>query len=283
MDGYGVKPSPYARNGVTDDAGERGEQGRAAAPGFAGLGRSRQSGLARRPNRRQIRQLGLVALVLVLLGATLGYVATLLVTPQYAAHSDVVYLVTREQPTGFLREDRNLTTQLVVLNSRTVLEPVAAANRIPVVDLAKRVDVALVPESEVIQINLRDPSRDRAVRLLDGIVARYLEVSNNDERAGVQGYLDSQLRDILGRLDRLPPNATDERAPLVEREQDLRSQLDELTVADLAGPAASVLVPAFADADPVYPNRGFAVGTGALAGLLLAVIAVAVLARRMTR
>lgn len=233
--------------------------------------------------RHPVRHLTLLALVLVLLGAAAGFAGSALVTPLYAAQADILYTITREQPTGFLREDRNLSTQLVVLRSRSVLERVAGDNGLEVADLAARITPTVLQESEVIHIELRDPDQVRARVLLEEVTAQYLELSNNFARSETQDYLDGQLRDVLGRIDLVPvdvPARASERAALVSREQELRSQLDTLQLTEIAGPAAEVLVPAYVDPVPVYPRTGFATGTGALAGLLVAVIGVAVLARR---
>ncbi|MEJ8278286.1 hypothetical protein [Pseudonocardia spirodelae] len=234
----------------------------------------------RGPDARRLQLWGLLALVLVILGAGTGFLASLLVTPQFAARSDLLYVITREQPTGFLREDRNLTTQTVMLQSRTVVEPVAVAAGLTPEELAARTTVTLVPESEVISVEVRDPSPDRALQLVQALTARYLQVSSDRARGGVQNYLDGELRGVLARLDAIPAADSRERAPLVDREQELRGRLDDLAVTDIAGPAASVLVPAWVEPDPVAPDRAWAVGTGAASGLLVALVLVAVLARR---
>jgi len=61
----------------------------------------------RRLSGGQWVRLTLLGVLLVLLGAAAGLGTALLTTPVYAAHADVLYLLTREQPTGFLREDRS--------------------------------------------------------------------------------------------------------------------------------------------------------------------------------
>lgn len=237
---------------------------------------------SRRGGRRWGR-LALLGTVLVLVGAAGGLGVAALTPPVYAAHADVLYLLTREQPTGFLREDRNLSTQLVVLRSRTVLGPVADAWQLPVEDLTDAVDATVLQDSEAIEITLRDGDPDHARGMLEAVVARYLEVSNNDERAQLRAYLDDQLRDVLARKAAVTsegPARTAEVGPLEDREQWLRRQLDELRLADLAGPAARVLVPPYVAADPVRPRPLLMAGAGALAGLVVALSAVAVLTRR---
>lgn len=238
---------------------------------------------APRPRRHWVTA-GLLTVLLVVLGTGVGFGISLLLPTQYAARADLVYLLTREQPTGFLREDRNLSTQLVLLTSRTVLGPVADRSGIPVEDLADALTVSVVEESEVIALELRDGDPDRAGDVLDAIVDRYLAVSNNDERSAVRDYLDGELRTVLQRIDevRAAQDPSGELGPLVDREQQLRTRLDELNLSDLAGPGARVLVAPYVVPDPVSPQPVVAAVTGGLAALLVAALAVALLVRRAT-
>ena len=70
---------------------------------------------------------------------------------------------------------------------------------------------------------------------------------------------------------------------LVTREATLLGQIDEEQFAAIAGPLPRVAVPAYVEHDAVSPNRLLVTAGGALAGLVVALIVVAVLGRRMTR
>ncbi len=144
----------------------------------------------RRLTAREGKRFALVALVLVLLGAVSGFLGSFLVAPRYAAETDLLYVITREQPTGFLREDRNLTTQLVLLGSRTVIDPIAARWSMTPQQLSSQVTTTLVPESEVIHIEVRDTDPQRATDILGALTARYLaglEQRPPVRRAGLPG------------------------------------------------------------------------------------------------
>jgi uncharacterized protein involved in exopolysaccharide biosynthesis len=247
-------------------------------------GPSPPSAQQRLPRRLWVN-LALLAVLLVVMGAGAGYGVGMVVPPTYAARADVLYLLTREQPTGFLREDRNLSTQLVLLTSRTVLGPVSAQTGVPVDDLADALEATVEEESEVIRIEFRDGDPQRAQAVLDAVVAEYLQVSNNDERADVRRYLEEQLTVVLDRIveARNDGNRTSELAPLVDREQQLRSRLDDLNLSDLAGPGARVLVPPYVATDPVSPNPLVTAVTGGLTALLVAALVLAVVARRQMR
>lgn len=245
-------------------------------------------GAARRRRLRpgQWVRLTALALVLVLLGALAGWVTAQVLPAKYAAHADVLYALSREQPTGFLREDRNITTQIVLLGSRSVLDPVAEKWGVSVKDLSEAIEAEVVSSSEIISITLTDTDPGRAQRMLGTLVESYLDVSNNDPRAELRGYLDEQLTEVLGRISEVRAQAQDrqgELAALVEREQWLRTQLDELQFSDIVGPGASVLVPPYVEASPVSPKAEITTAAGALAAVIVATFAVAVVARRMTR
>jgi uncharacterized protein involved in exopolysaccharide biosynthesis len=234
----------------------------------------------------QLIRLTVPAIMIVILGAGAGWGASRLIPPTYAAHADVLYSITEEQPTGFLREDRNITTQLVLLDSRTVLDPVAEQWDIPVTTLAKELDASVVESSEIIRITLTHPDANDAQRILDSIVDRYLDVSSDDARAELRDYINAQLTDILARISELRPDAANREAELgalVEREQFLRTQLDELQFSTIAGPAVSVLVQPYVDPAPASPKPLIMIAAGAFAGLLVALLMVAVALHRMRR
>jgi uncharacterized protein involved in exopolysaccharide biosynthesis len=269
--------TPMPSRAGLPDGGRGGKAGSVAGP---------NSPPRRRLSNRQWAWLTALLLVLTALGGGAGYLTASQLPTLYAARADVLYSLTREQPTGFLREDRNLSTQLVLLESRTVLEPVSVEWDMSVGDLTDAFDATVVSESEVIEVSLTDEDPARAEGLLDAILARYLQVSNNDDRAEVRDYLDEQLRDVLTLILMLrsaPQGREGELAALVQREQWLRTQLDELRFSDLAGPSAQVLVDPYVDADPVSPRPGITTAAGAASGLLVALFVVALLSRRMTR
>jgi uncharacterized protein involved in exopolysaccharide biosynthesis len=244
------------------------------------------------PGRRLA--LALLAIVLVGAGAAAGSAVADLMPKMYAAHADVLYPLVQEQPTGFLRQDRNLSTQEVLLASRTVLDPVALEFGIPVEDLADELETEVVEESEIIRVQFTDTSRAQAREVLEAILARYLDVANNPQRTELRAYLDAQLADVRARLHTardeaegavlgLTQAAQAQIDALVQREATLQSQIDEDQLAAIGGPAPLITVPPYVEHDAVSPQPLLAIGGGALAGLVVALIVVAVLARRMTR
>ena len=103
-------------------------------------------------------------------------------------------------PNELLREDRRLTTQLVLLRSRVVLGPVASDNGMTPEDLAKNVSADVVNNSEIIEVEVRDRTRQRAQMLLTSIIAQYLTLANSDSQDPVRSYLESQLSEVRKQL-----------------------------------------------------------------------------------
>lgn len=237
----------------------------------------------------------LVGLLLVGAGAWAGSTVAARMPTLYAAQADIIYPLVQEQPTGFLRQDRNLSTQEVLIESRSVLDPVAVQFGIPVDELTEHLTTEVVDESEVIRLQFTDPSRMEGQQVLAAIVDRYVAISNNPARTTVREYLETQLADVRAKLVTaraeadavgalgLSQAAQAQIDALVTREAALLAQLDEEQFAAIAGPLPKVSVQPYVERDPVSPNRLLVTGGGALAGLVVALIVVAVLARRMTR
>ena len=132
----------------------------------------------RRLTTEEILRLCVLAGLIVVVGAAIGFVSSWLIQAQYGARSEILYTLREDQPTGFLREDRNLTTQVVLIDSRPVLEPVAVANGLTVDQLADKVTSNVAEGSEIIEIEVRDADRREGIRLVDAVTQQYLAVAN---------------------------------------------------------------------------------------------------------
>jgi hypothetical protein len=227
---------------------------------------------------REAVRLGLLAVLIVLVGGGLGFVSSLLVPNQYAARMELLFPIAVEQPTGFLREDRNLTTQLLLLQSRAVLTEVAEPRGLTAEALRQRLSVEVVESSEIIGVEVRDPSREEGLALVDEVVSRYLAIANGERDDPVRDYVQSELDRTRVQLQAAP-----EDEGLREREQALVAQLDAVTTAELARPRPSVLVPAYSVEAPASGGPTLPTTAGMLVGALVAGAAVLWLARRRTR
>jgi uncharacterized protein involved in exopolysaccharide biosynthesis len=216
--------------------------------------------------------------VIVLLGAAVGLAVTLVLPTEYAARTVIDYTVSQENASDFLRTDRNLTTQVVLLSSRSVLGPVADANGISADRLADKVTVTNLNNSELIQVDVIDPSREVGVRLADAIAKRYLGVVDTN---GLKGYVQQQLDEAKRDLATTPAGAVGTaRTEVVTRVNTLQSQLDTIA---LTGNRAEIAVPAYSVSTPAAPKPAFAAATGALLGVVVAGLVALALSRRWTR
>jgi len=233
------------------------------------------------PPRRKLSggqrsKLVLLTLVLMAVGAVLGYGASLALPAQYAARTTIQYNIAGENTGDFLKTDRNLTTQVVLLTSRNVLQPVADANGLQVDDLAKKVTATILNSSDIIQLQVKDPEPNTAITLADAIAKQYLTVANS---SGPRGYLQSQL-DAVKKQQATGGNNAADTAALATRAATLQSQLDQM---NLTQNLSSVLVPAYPVMEAVSPNRTLAGLTGGVCGLIIAVMTAVTLTRRWTR
>lgn len=232
------------------------------------------------PTVRQATRLVLIAVALVVLGAVVSLVVALLLPERYAARTELVFDVTTDEPTEFLREDRTLSTQLVLIEGRSVLEPVAAAFGSSFDELSENVTARIVQSSKIIEVEVRDGSRERGVGLLGAINARYIETLGTGENVAAREFLERQRSDVRSRMTTAPAAAL---PALAEQERSLSSQLVAVELDRLNGPQARVVVPPYSVSDPVSPRPLYVMAAGALTALLIACGVVAFLARRWTR
>jgi hypothetical protein len=242
----------------------------------------RPTGLGVRFVRRMV-VLG-VALIVVAAGSAAG--AAVLWPKTYTARSQILYVIAQQQPTGFLRDDLALTTQVVLLQSPAVLGPVAQHNNITLPDLTRRVSAGVESGSEIITIDVRGDSAESALRLGSEVTTQYLAAGHADPaKPPAQDYLEQQLAGVRQQLAGLTPAQL--AGPLGtsagERERDIEGQLDQLSLTQLNRPAPQLVVPPYVDPTTVTPRPLVTVGAGALLGVLVATVTVGVLVRRRLR
>lgn len=237
-----------------------------------------------------------LAVTIILLAASLALAGALIWPKTYAARAEVLFPITQEQPTGFLREDRSMTTQLVLMRGRPVLGPIAEQQQRSVEDLQQHVTVAVLQSSEIIELEVTDRSPERALQTVRAVVDNYLGLSQAGQptlRQRLESELvavntavaDAQVRLTAQQALVTAGKATaDTVAPLQSglqaqqsRQRQLQTQLDTVNLA----PVAQLLTPPYA-ADVVSPKPMYATAVGALAGVLLAAVVVAVVARNRT-
>jgi uncharacterized protein involved in exopolysaccharide biosynthesis len=247
-------------------------------------------------------RLVLLALTITLLGTAAGLLGVLVLPKTYGARADILYTISQDPQGGDpLRQDRQLSNQLVFLKSRTVLEPVAQKQGRQFTDLDKDVSVAVLDNSEVIQVEADGPTKLAAMQTLQAVMDGYLTLIR--QPSGATLNLDTQLADahanttqIQTRVQQLTTavvagtatqtSLNDARTQLTDslnKEKAIQAKIDERTLSGQAGPDAQLLTPPYSLPDPVFPQPLVAAGTGALVGVIVAGAVVAVNARRRTR
>lgn len=194
---------------------------------------------------RAVANAAAVIAFLVVAGALVGYATAGFREEIRAARAEVTYLLDDSLPTGFLREDRRLSTQLVTIESRSLLAPIASRYGLDVDELGDDVSATVLDDSEVIRIEVHDTDGERAVAITSDILTAYGEqvaatVTAPDSDAAVAelAAVDGQLVDALLRLrdiDEIPddPSALSRQIDLVDR----RDAIDDLLDDDATGDA----------------------------------------------
>jgi hypothetical protein len=233
-------------------------------------------------------RLAVLSVMIVVVGAGAGCIISLLLPKQYAARAEIQYSLSQAMPNELLREDRRLTTQLVLLRSRVVLGPVASENGMTPEDLAKNVSADVVNNSEIIEVEVRDRTRQRAQMLLTSIIGQYLTLANSDSQDPVRSYLESELSEVRKQLQAPEVSASDA-TQLSQREKALLELLQPLQAKPStspqspSGPPARVLAGPYPVAEPVGLTPLIAAAAGATTAFVVAGLVVLLVARRKLR
>ncbi len=243
----------------------------------------------------------MVALTIVMLGTAAGLAGALVLPKTYGARAEILYSIGQDQGGDPLKQDRQLSTQLVYLKSRAVLGPVATKQGRQFKDLDQDVSVQVVDNSNVIQVEAHGATKLAALQTLQSVMDGYLTLIG--QPTGVSRNLDTQLADakantatIQTQVTQLTPavvagtatqaSLNDARALLIasqDREKAIQARIDELKLTGQAGPDAQLLTPPYSLPDAVFPQPLIAAGTGALVGVVVAGVVVAVSSRRRPR
>jgi uncharacterized protein involved in exopolysaccharide biosynthesis len=243
-------------------------------------------------------RLVIAALTIVLLGVAAGLAAALVLPKTYGARAEILYSAGQDPQGDPLKQDRELSTQLVYLTSRAVLGPVAQKQGRQFDDLAKEVSVQVLNNSEVIEVEVDGATRPAALQTLQAVMTGYMTLIS--QPTGVSRNLHNQLADAhantLQLQQRVPQLVTavlagtatqasldDARAQLTASsglEKALQARIDELDLTGQQGPGAQILTQPYSIPDPVFPQPLVSAGLGGLVGLIVAGVVVGVTARR---
>ncbi|HEY6424027.1 MAG TPA: hypothetical protein VIY28_12425 [Pseudonocardiaceae bacterium] len=242
----------------------------------------------------------ILALTIILIGTAAGWAAAFVLPKTYGARAELFYPISQGQQNGDpLQQDRQLSTQLVYLKSRAVLGPIAQKQGRQFSDLDSDLSVQILQNSEVIQVEAHGSTAEAARQTLQAVMAGYLALSG--QPTGVTRNLGIQLAEahantvqlqtraqqlvaavLAGTATQASLDAT--RAQIVvsqDREKAIQARIDELTLTGQTGTDAQLLTPPYPLPDPVSPQLLITIGSGALVGLIVAGVVVAVASRRL--
>lgn len=205
--------------------------------------------------------------------------------PVYAARAEITYSLDEERTPGLLRQDRRLSTQLVMISGRTVLGPVADELGLNWEDLAEAVSAEVVDDSEVIRIEAQASDPDVARRVIDAVVDEYLKQATVEVSAEQRALLQDQLTAAETRraevtaalagaqLQRygVPVDAQQllaENTSLLGQIDRLRAELTTVDLAQIDAQPAQLLTPSYVLDEPVEPRVRRSTAIGAAVGLL---------------
>jgi uncharacterized protein involved in exopolysaccharide biosynthesis len=246
----------------------------------------------------------LTTLAIILLGTASGLGGALVLPKTYGARAEILYPISQGQGGDPLRQDRQLSTQLVFLKSRAVLGPVTQKQGRQFEELDKDVSVKVLENSEVIQVEAHGSSELAAMQTLQAVMDGYLALAG--QLNGVASDLESQLSGARQKSAQRQTGvqelttavlagaatqaslieARTQLAASLDREKVIQARIDEVKLTGQIGPDTQLLTPPYSLPDPVSPQPLVAAGTGALVGLLVAgglVVVVVMGARRRTK
>jgi polysaccharide biosynthesis transport protein len=203
-------------------------------------------------------------------------VFTALQTPMYATSSKV--LVQARGQDGLFGDvvrdvnDRSIETEIQIIEGQEIRERVRSD--LDLVELPSAVSAAVVGQTDVVALTVRDPSASDAALLADAYARAYIEVRREQsvaELTAASVAVRSAMDGLQSEIDALTAN--DPRRPtLVTQLASLSTTFDQLGVdAALRSGGAVIVTSADVPVDPVEPTPIRTVGLAAMLGFLCGV------------
>jgi len=259
-----------------------------------GIPPQRAAGPTERPTPARRRRwltpgLVLLTLTIILLGAAAGGVSAQVLPKPHVARAEILYAIDVSQQGGDpFRQDRQLSTQLVLLQNRAVLGPIAQKQGRLFADLERDVDASVVQNSTVIQIEANGDSDEAALQTLQAVVDGYLAIAGQPTAMSRNlGTLLEQARQNTAALNTreqqlIPevlagktPQATlddtrTQRNASLEFEKAIQARINEVGLTGQAGSAAQLLTAPYVLPEPAIPRWATYGALGALIGTIVA-------------
>jgi len=227
-----------------------------------------------------IALLVVVALAVVALAAASGYLVANRSPTVYGAQAVIFYQGKRVDADDSPAE-RVIATQEALIKSRTVLQPVADEVGVPVSRLESALEVD-TGQNNVLTVTVGDEDPNRALALAQGVTERYVDLVASTASSSFDSSERSLQRRIAAlerRAGRPGPVGENARARIGDFEQ----RLAQLELERSSQARARAVTPAFVLGDPLQPKPERGAAIGLVAGALIAVVMVTLLARRRFR
>ena len=278
-----IGPDQHERGALDAGSAPAAEESRSAAveAPAQNAGRAQRRRLASPSNLR----LALLVVFIVVIGTGGGFAASLLVPPQYAARAVLGYTFPKTDNPDIFRVDPRLTTELVRLRSRAVLDPVAFEMGVSPDDLAKRISATVVDDTQMVEVEAHGSTGPAALQLLTSVITQYQTQSafaSHDNP--IVAYLEFRLSEVKQKQG-LPGY---DAAALRDQEDFLHVLLDGVPPIPVGpqttpGQFVRVVDPPYMVYAPIQPKPRLAAAAGATTGLVVAAVVVLVAARRRQR
>lgn len=249
------------------------------------------------PGRGRTSLLAAVALLLVV-PTVVGYLFSASQSEVYAARTELVIAIPEASNTA----EQQTATLVSMLDSRALLEPVAAEYDMEIQELQERIGREQVEGGNVLRVTVQGTDRDRALSVASTLAGNYVnlvtELGTDTARpeylADEIARLTAQQAEIRARLLQLSGSALDAD---VELARQLRGDSDALQqrIADLeqsavemeaqrveAVPLIRLLGEPYLLAEPVSPQPLRAAAAGLLVGIVLSAGLLTIVLRRRT-
>ena len=238
-------------------------------------------------------------LVLIVAGAAVG--ANLYSDRQreiYGGRSEILY--EGQEIRTAVEGERQIATQLALLESASTLAPVAKRFGLTIDDLGDDLSVSSETDSNVLRATVASADPALAVQMTQAVAESYIDqvrAADAPEIEQAKGFLESSIEQLSKDLAELEEryrragsragvsrNASDEQLfaamqSLQGRIGSLQDRLTELQVLQITDAGARILTPAYLLDEPLEPRPQRAAAAGGLAGLFHACLVLLVVSR----
>ena len=235
--------------------------------------------------RRQWR----IPVVLMVLGASLGYGLSLRAETMYSAETRLLIEPTTSESTDGRMDPTEVSTLAQLVDSAAIADRVIEELGLDVetAELLESVDVTAVEPTRVVVISALRPNAEEAAAVTDSFATQYIDyqvdaaaslvAATSAQLIEERALIEEELAEVLAQL----PGASDtERLGLQARAQSLRVRSAELTTeisltgeSDVDGPAGGVVLEnAEVPTQPAEPQPVRAAMLGGVIGLMLGVV-----------